>query len=87
VLYPLAAETVVYQDRRVKKTAVVAHRGRRCLAVELYSHRVDLDMRALKETAAPAKIEEVRVFEHIPVDKRHNATIDYPALHRMLEMP
>jgi hypothetical protein len=30
-------------------------------------------------------VDEVRVCKHIPVDQRHNAKIDYPRLHEMLD--
>src|SRR5205085_4282669 len=33
-LYPFAAETAVYQDPNVRRAAVVAHHGKRILAVE-----------------------------------------------------
>jgi hypothetical protein len=32
-----------------------------------------------------ARIASVRVVEHIPVNRRHNAKIDLPVLHRMLD--
>ncbi|HKB40059.1 MAG TPA: AMP-binding protein [Gemmataceae bacterium] len=83
-LYPFAAETAVYQDPRIKRAAVVAHEGRRVLAVEFYDgRRGDLD--ALRESLTWTRLDEVRVLKQVPVDKRHNAKVDYPALHRLLE--
>jgi olefin beta-lactone synthetase len=83
-LYPFAAETAVYQDPRVRRTALVAHRGKRVLAVELYEG-ISADLNALRTDLGWAHLDEVRVCRHIPVDKRHNAKIDYPSLYRLLE--
>jgi acyl-CoA synthetase (AMP-forming)/AMP-acid ligase II len=80
-LYPFAAETAVYQDPNVKRAAMVSHQGRRVLAVEYYDPSKAGDIRA---TLAWTALDEVRVCASIPVDKRHNAKIDYPALARML---
>jgi olefin beta-lactone synthetase len=38
----------------------------------------------LRATTAWAQIDEVRCVSALPVDARHNAKIDYPALRRML---
>jgi hypothetical protein len=58
------------------------HRGRRLLAIELDNNAVDLE--ALKNRIAWAHIDEIRILKHLPVDKRHNAKIDYPALHQLI---
>jgi acyl-CoA synthetase (AMP-forming)/AMP-acid ligase II len=83
VLYPFAAECAVYQDPRVKRAAAVAHGGRRILAVEA-SGGTPPDLASLREALAWADFDEMRVLRRVPVDGRHNAKIDYPALHRML---
>ncbi len=85
VLYPFTAETAVYQDPRIKRAALVAHRGRRILALECYEANGLLDVAAVQRTLAWTHLDEVRLCRHIPVDKRHNAKIDYPALHQLLE--
>jgi olefin beta-lactone synthetase len=83
-LYPFAAETAAYQDPRVRRAALVAHRGKRVLAVEMYEE-TSADLDALRAALAWANLDEVRLCPHIPVDKRHNAKIDYPSLYRLLE--
>jgi hypothetical protein len=40
---------------------------------------------AVAEAVRWAQVDEVRFVAALPVDKRHNAKIDYPALQRMLE--
>jgi acyl-CoA synthetase (AMP-forming)/AMP-acid ligase II len=83
-LYPFAAECAVYQDQRVRRAAVVAHQGRRLLAVEFFDREAHLDLAAIRKTLAWACLDEVRVCRQIPVDGRHNAKIDYPGLRRLL---
>lgn len=84
-LYPFAAETAAYQDPRVRRAALVAHRGKRVLAVEFYQGHDSVDLDALGATLAWAHLDEIRPCACIPVDKRHNAKIDYPALYLMLD--
>jgi acyl-CoA synthetase (AMP-forming)/AMP-acid ligase II len=84
-LYPFAAETAVYQDSRVRRAAMVAHAGRRILAVEFYDPHSEADLGAIRGDLAWTQIDEVRVCRRIPVDKRHNAKIDYPALYQLLD--
>lgn len=83
-LYPFAAETAVYQDARVKRAAVVADAGKRLLVLEWYDPKQPGDLEAIRRSLAWAHIDEVRVWDRVPVDSRHNAKIDYPALRRRL---
>jgi acyl-CoA synthetase (AMP-forming)/AMP-acid ligase II len=84
-LYPFAAETAAYQDPRLRRAALVAHRGRRVLAVEFYERHTTADLDAVRAAVAWAHLDEIRPCRSIPVDKRHNAKIDYPSLYRLLE--
>jgi acyl-CoA synthetase (AMP-forming)/AMP-acid ligase II len=85
ILYPFAAETAVSQDARVRRAAMVAHAERRILAVEFYDHRTKTDLAPIRDALSWTHCDEVRLCTRIPVDKRHNAKIDYPSLYRMLE--
>jgi acyl-CoA synthetase (AMP-forming)/AMP-acid ligase II len=82
MLYPFTVECAVSQFADVRRSAVILHRGRRLLAIELDNNAVDLE--ALKNRIAWAHIDEIRILKHLPVDKRHNAKIDYPALHQLI---
>jgi acyl-CoA synthetase (AMP-forming)/AMP-acid ligase II len=84
-LWPFAAETAVYQDPRVRRAALVAHRGKRILVVEFHQGQGSVDVNALRNSLAWAHIDEVRPCRTVPVDKRHNAKIDYPALVQLLD--
>jgi acyl-CoA synthetase (AMP-forming)/AMP-acid ligase II len=84
-LYPFAAETAAYEDPAVRRAAVVAHRGRRVLAVEYDGDCSEADVAALSAALKWAELDAVRVCRSIPVDGRHNAKIDYPRLYAMLD--
>ena len=89
VIYAFAVECAAHQHAQVKHAAFVAHDGRRLLALELYdtvnddSAGKDVSA-ALQAELAWAQVDEVRVLPRLPVDKRHNAKVDYGALRRVL---
>lgn len=61
---------------KVRRTAKVALNGRRVLVVE--AARDDQLSTELAAAVAWAQVDEVRFMDALPVDKRHNAKIDYP---------
>ena len=63
---------------------MVSWRGQRLLLVEPAYPLYDGELDVLKQSLAWAHLDEVRVVARLPVDHRHNAKIDYPALHRLL---
>lgn len=84
ILYPFAVESLAYSHLNVQRAAVVSHGGKRILAVELKRTHVSTVVELL-QTLAWAHIEAIKVYPKIPVDKRHNAKIDYPALYRLMD--
>jgi acyl-CoA synthetase (AMP-forming)/AMP-acid ligase II len=84
ILYPFAVETAVTQDARVRRSALVGYQGRRLLAIE-FDGQTAANVASLKELLGWAQLDDICVCRQIPVDKRHNAKVDYPALYRMLE--
>ncbi len=81
-LYPFAVECAASHHTKVKRTALVQHHRRRLLAVELHQRSDNLN--ELRALLAWANLDEIRVLQSIPVDKRHNAKVDYPALSKLL---
>lgn len=82
-LYPFGVECVALTFTEVRRAACVSHRGRRVLIVAAQAQAA-LQSRLLAATAW-ARIERVLFVDALPVDRRHNAKIDYPALKTWLE--
>jgi olefin beta-lactone synthetase len=82
-LYPLAVEAAAHEDPAVRRAALVPHSGRRVLAIQP-ARGQRLDPAALARTLPWARLDEIRICRHIPVDGRHNSKVDYPGLQRML---
>jgi len=79
-LWPFAVETVAMNHPGVRRAALVAEEGRRLLVIEC-SGMSGTDIAAGLEWA---QIDEIRSLPRLPVDRRHNAKIDYPALRALL---
>jgi acyl-CoA synthetase (AMP-forming)/AMP-acid ligase II len=84
-IYPFAVECALDGIYGVRRTAFLAHGGRRLLAVELEPGASPQTRETLRAACAWADPDDIRVVDHMPVDARHNAKIDYPALRKMLE--
>ena len=83
VLYPFAVECAASEVPGVQRSASVSHRGRRVLVVETMHDAVEV-RGALLQRLSWARLADVRTVRRVPVDNRHNAKVDYPALARML---
>ena len=82
-IYPFGVECVAMAFPAVRRAAMVALNGRRVLVVE-----AGRDERLAAELSAAvtwAQVDEVRFMATLPVDKRHNAKVDYPELGRLLK--
>jgi len=84
-LYPFAVECAAMEQPGIQRTALVQRNGKRLLVVEM-KEGIEVQREALIQALAWARIAEIEVLRRIPVDKRHNAKIDYPALHRLMGM-
>jgi len=83
ILYPFAVESAAMSHPAIKRTALVLHQGRRVLVVEPIQQQ-QVDVPALHTALADAKLADILIVKYIPVDARHNAKVDYPALMRLL---
>ncbi|MGA7340213.1 MAG: AMP-binding protein [Terracidiphilus sp.] len=81
VLYPFAVGLAARQIPGGRRAAILAVQGRRVLALET-------DVSGAAGTARGkfewAQLDDVRILRSIPMDKRHNAKVDYAALRRVL---
>ncbi|MGH9311894.1 MAG: AMP-binding protein, partial [Vicinamibacterales bacterium] len=83
-LYPFAVEAAASDVDGVRRSAFVMHRAKRTLVVELTPLAAPVSRSSLVERLEWAHLDDVVVVDAIPVDKRHNAKVDYPALEAML---
>jgi olefin beta-lactone synthetase len=86
VLWPFAVECAAQQNSAVRRAALIACDGRRVLAIEPGAGISRMECEQLKKTLVWAALDEVRMVARLPVDRRHNAKIDYPALQKMLNL-
>jgi acyl-CoA synthetase (AMP-forming)/AMP-acid ligase II len=83
VLYPFAVECAASDVAGVVRTALVPSSGERVLVVEADGRAAEIAA-ALFAHLSWARLAEVRFVRRIPLDRRHHAKVDYPALRRML---
>jgi acyl-CoA synthetase (AMP-forming)/AMP-acid ligase II len=84
VLYPFSVECGATHCEGVFRAAFAAHHGARVLLVQAEPGRPP-DLAHVASELAWAHLAEIREYPHLPVDRRHNAKIDYPALRRLLD--
>ncbi len=82
VVYPFSVECAAQFFAGVRRSAMVSHAGRRLLLVEAPR---GFDVEGLRHALAWARLDEVRRVKAIPVDRRHNAKIDYTRLEKLLK--
>jgi acyl-CoA synthetase (AMP-forming)/AMP-acid ligase II len=87
-LYPFAVEAAAQAIDGIARAALIAHAGARLLAIELDrrsnedASRIESDVH---RTLAWAQLDSIVRLDTIPVDRRHNAKVDYVALRKLLQ--
>ena len=83
VVYPFTVECALRHDPCIQCAALVAFRGERVLVVQAKKgHQVDSTR---YKTQLPwAGVDRLIAIKHIPLDKRHNAKVDYTQLESLL---
>jgi acyl-CoA synthetase (AMP-forming)/AMP-acid ligase II len=84
-LYPFSVECAAVETLGVRRAAALAWRGRRTLVLELSGNLPRPDLSQLAGPLEWAGLDEIRFVPRIPVDRRHNAKVDYGALERLLD--
>jgi len=79
--YPFAVECALRERFPGVRIAAMKWKGNRTLVVE------GGEISGLREAAAKLGMSDLRYVPQIPLDRRHNAKIDYPALRALLEAP
>ncbi|RUS97360.1 peptide synthase [Dulcicalothrix desertica PCC 7102] len=85
-LYPLAVEGIMQNHPDIRYSAVILHQGQRTLVVELNKPSYQIDWKPLRDSLANMHIQKIKVCKKFPLDKRHNAKIDYPALLKLFQI-
>ena len=83
-IYPFPVEYAVSADPDIRRAAMIADRGKRVLVIEMHGRRITAKVVNTACRSAGTAIDRIIVVKRIPMDKRHNAKVDYPALRKML---
>ena len=75
--YPFAIECALREAFPGTRTAALTFQNERCLVIEE-------ELGGLQHLVTTLGIERMISLERIPLDRRHNAKIDYPALRKLL---
>lgn len=85
VQYPLSVECAArLWLPKIRQCAFVVWKGRRCLLVEATTPTTGEEIERLRTSLAWAWVDEVKTVRRIPVDRRHQAKVDYVRLLRTL---
>lgn len=83
-VYPFAVETAVMQVQDIKRAALCQMKNKRILVIET-SESLQIIKNKLKKLLTKFQIDSV-INQTIPVDKRHNAKVDYQTLAKTIKM-
>jgi acyl-CoA synthetase (AMP-forming)/AMP-acid ligase II len=86
-LYPFAVEAAAQAIDGIRRAALFAREGARLLAIELDPTAPSTTRDAARHALEWAKLQDIVVVKTIPVDRRHNAKVDYVALQKLLVPP
>jgi len=84
-VYPFQVEYAMSETAGVSRAALTTRAGMRVLVLETRGREFNADCVAAGTCIAEHGIDRIVSVRRIPVDRRHDAKIDYPALHRLLE--
>ncbi len=84
-LYPFQVEYAAATLPGIRRAAVMGRDGRRILAVETSRGRFGALSRQLARHLAGWHVDRIVRLRRIPMDRRHDAKVDYPALERRLQ--
>jgi acyl-CoA synthetase (AMP-forming)/AMP-acid ligase II len=85
VIYPFAVECAAMAVEGVHRCALVQYEASRVLVAQLEPDEIPAVSTGIARQLAWAHLAEVLVVGEIPVDRRHNAKVDYPALRALLK--
>lgn len=83
--YPLAVDAALSDDAALVRSTLACHDGKVLLVVQPRGDLGATVLGSLASRVAWSGADEVVVIRRMPLDRRHNAKIDHPQLHRLLE--
>jgi acyl-CoA synthetase (AMP-forming)/AMP-acid ligase II len=84
-VYPFQVEYAVNAVKGIRRAALVGYDKQRVLVLETSDHEFRSDCAAAARCVAEHHIDRIITVGRIPMDKRHDAKVDYPALTRLLD--
>jgi acyl-CoA synthetase (AMP-forming)/AMP-acid ligase II len=84
-VYPFQVEYALTDVAGIRRAALIGHQGRRLLVLETHGRHFGSGCDVIGQCVADHGIDCVRTVRRIPMDRRHNAKVDYPALRRLIE--
>jgi len=84
-VYPFQVEYAVTAVRGVRRAALMEMDGDRVLVLETSSREFRNSCAEAAKCVAKFEIDRIVTVRRIPVDRRHDAKVDYPALARLLD--
>jgi len=82
-LYPFAVEVAAAQHPAIARAALLQHQDQRLLFAQLKPGHESVSDADLLRPVAWATLDRIIRVEQLPVDRRHNAKIDYPRLREL----
>ncbi len=87
-IYPFAVECAVTQMDQVHRSALIQHQDQRVLVVELCQPGGAKSPRdrimQIEQNLSWANLDYILIVDRVPVDRRHNAKVDYPGLKQLV---
>jgi len=84
-VYPFQVEYAIGTVRGVRRAALVEFEKQKVLALETTGREFQSDCSAAARCISDYHIDRIVTLRRIPMDKRHNAKVDYPALRKLLD--
>lgn len=85
IVYPFQVEYAVGAVRGIRRAALIAEQGKRVLVIETSAREFTSDCVKAARCVADKQIDRIITVRRIPMDRRHDSKVDYPALKRLLE--
>ncbi len=85
MIYPLAVEAVACSFRWVRHAGFVSLKGEPYLAISVHRQPSSVQFRSFREALAWVRLKGIATLPQLPLDRRHNAKVDYVVLRKLLE--